>query len=247
MPAFASDRFSVGTGFDYSSGKYGNPDATQILYVPVIGQYETDSWTLKLTVPYLRVTSPGGVIKGFGRITSSSNTGGPRFGRTASGTSSNSGLGDVVASADYAFYSAGPFSLDVVGKIKFGTASADLGLGTGEDDYSAQIDGYYSLVSNTSLFATAGYKLVGAPSGVSVNNVAFGTVGSEVKLSDTARVGVMFDFEQKVAAAGSNQEEATLYATQELSKNLKLQESLSKGFSDGSPDYSIGVTLKHYF
>jgi len=60
--------------------------------------------------------------------------------------------------------------LDVAGNIKFGTADANKNLGTGENDYSAQLDGYYTF-SKTTLFATAGYKVIGAPAGITVNNM----------------------------------------------------------------------------
>jgi hypothetical protein len=58
----ADDRFTMGAGVDYSSGTYGGTIATNILYVPVYGKYETGRWLLKLTVPWLRITGPGNVV-----------------------------------------------------------------------------------------------------------------------------------------------------------------------------------------
>ncbi len=82
--------------------------------------------------------------------------------------------------------------LDVVGNIKFGTADANKNLGTGENDYSAQLDGYYTF-SKTTLFATAGYKVLGAPTGVSLNNIAYGTLGISQKNRDKTSAGLMLD------------------------------------------------------
>ena len=78
----------MSTGFDYSTGKYGTATSTNILYIPVIAKYETDSLTLKLTVPYIRVTGTGNVVRGIGS-----------FGNAITGTTSTtqSGLGDVTA------------------------------------------------------------------------------------------------------------------------------------------------------
>lgn len=256
-PALADDQFSLITGFDYSTGKYGNATSTNILYVPVTGQYETDKLTLKLTVPYISVTGPGGVIPGMGRVmfpaAATAGTGGtPRFGRppgmvgAAATTTTNSGVGDVVASAGYTVYSADALLLDVVGKVKFGTADANKGLGTGENDYSAQVDGYYTL-EKTTLFATAGYKIVGAPTGIAVNNVPYGMLGASQKLSETSNVGVMLSVAKSAFAAGNNQGDVTVYASQKLSKGLKLQANLLKGVSNGSPDYGGGAMITGVF
>src|SRR5258708_1661995 len=45
--------FTLGTGFDYTSGKYGSADKTEILYVPFTGKYETGPWTFRAVVPYI--------------------------------------------------------------------------------------------------------------------------------------------------------------------------------------------------
>ncbi len=248
--ALADDQFSMSTGFDYSSGTYGNAKATEILYVPVTAKYQTDDWTLKLTVPYIEVTGPGGVLQGFGRVATPSSTqsGSPRFGRSAGGgTSTNAGLGDIIASAGYTVYSGDALSLDVTGKVKFGTADPNKGLGTGKNDYSAQLDGTYALTDKTSLLGTAGYKIVGAPAGVAVNNVAFGSVGVDRKTGDTTNAGVMFDYVQKVTAVSYNQEDAMVYASEKLSPGLKLTGYVLKGFTSGSPDYGVGGTITGYF
>src|SRR5438552_17228238 len=92
----ADGEFSAGAGVNYSTGKYGTGAETKILSVPFIARYDTDLWVFKLTVPYLRVTSPNNVIPGVGRF----DTGGARR-RRGAGTTTASGLGDTTASATY--------------------------------------------------------------------------------------------------------------------------------------------------
>ncbi len=247
--ALADDGFSLSTGLDYSTGKYGNAVSTDILYVPVIGKYAADRLSLMLTIPYISITGPGGVIQGYGRMVSPA--GGTGFGRSARGgglaTSTNSGLGDVIASAGYVVYAADALSLDVVGKIKFGTADANKGLGTGENDYSAQVDGSFRLLGQTSLFATAGYKVVGAPVGIATNNVAFGTLGVNQQLSDDTNAGAMVNAAQSAFVTGGAQRDVTVYASQNLSRSTSVQASLLKGFADGSPDYGGRVMITGMF
>ena len=238
VPAVAEDQFSLGTGFDYSSGKYGNAASTDILYIPVTGKYESDKLTLKLTVPYISVSGPGGVIRGLGRI-------GPATGSTTKTT--NSGLGDVTTSAGYNVYSGDSLKFDLVGNIKFGTADAKKGLGTGQNDYSAQFDGYYTL-DKTTLFATAGYKIYGAPAGVTLSSAPYGTIGASQKLSDITSAGVMLDVVAKSPSAFSSaQREATVYISQKIATNIKVQANVLKGFSNGSPDFGGGVMITGYF
>ena len=251
VPAVADDQFSLGTGFDYSTGKYGNATATDILYVPVVGKYESDNLTLKLTVPYISVSGPGGVVMGIGRVGAPVSIGLPINGRTTttsttSATSTNSGLGDVIASAGYTVYSAAALTLDVVGNVKLGTADASKGLGTGQNDYYGQVDGYY-LLGQTTLFGTAGYRYYGSPAGVSLSSAPYGTVGASQKLSDDTSAGLMLDVTKSPSIYSADQVDATVFVSQKISTNLKVQANLLKGFANGSPDFGGGVMVTGTF
>lgn len=236
IQALADDRFSLGTGLDYSSGKYGNATSTDILYLPFTGKYESDKLTLKLTVPYISVTGTGGVVQGVGRT-----------GTTVRTTkTTDSGLGDITASAGYNVYTGDSLAFDLVGNIKLGTADAKKGLGTGKNDYSAQIDAYYSL-GLTTLFATAGYKIHGSPSGMNLNSTPYGTIGASQKLSEATSAGLMLDVAKSSSSAGADQKEATFYISQKIAPNIKVQANILKGFSNGSPDFGAGVMITGYF
>ena len=244
--ATAEDQFSLGTGFDYSTGKYGSSTTTDMLYIPVVAKYETDDLTLKLTVPYLRVTgTSSGVIRGVGRV----KPGSPMMTTTTkstTATNSASGLGDIVAAAGYTVYDQDVLSIDVVGKVKLGTGNANTGLGTGKNDYSAQLDGYYT-INKTTVFATAGYKIVGQPAGLTLNNVAFGTAGASQKINDKTSAGIMLDIMQSASPAATGPIEVTAFATKKLSKMLKVQVSVLKGLSNGSPNMGVGAMVTGIF
>ncbi|HUX90885.1 MAG TPA: hypothetical protein VMV48_09375 [Gallionellaceae bacterium] len=237
LPAWAESTGSLSTGFDYSTGKYGGTTSTSILYIPVTGKIEYDDFFLKLTVPYISVSSAGtAVIRGMGPVRTA----------TATRTTTQSGLGDVVASAGYFLYEDDNLLLDVVGNIKFGTADANKNLGTGENDYFAQLDGFYTL-RKTTLFATAGYKVVGAPAGVAVNNIAFGTLGVSQKTGEKTSAGVMLDAAQGSSELSPGIRELSFFVSNKMSKTLKLQASLLKGFSDSSPDYGGSLMVAGSF
>ncbi len=126
---------TLGVGADYSSGNYGASERTEIFYVPVTAKHETGRWALKLVVPYIRITGPSNVIGAAEGLVTLPGAGAVRRTET--------GLGDVVASAFYNALSErdASFGLDIGTKIKFGTADDSRGLGTGKNDFSLQADG----------------------------------------------------------------------------------------------------------
>ncbi len=238
--AVAEDTLTLGAGFDYSTGKYGGSTSTDILYVPVTAKYETEDLTFKLTVPYISVTGSAGVVRGMGRIRPAAARGGTTMmTTTTTTTTSASGLGDITGSAGYKIYDNDALAIDLVGKVKLGTADENKGLGTGKNDYSFQVDGYY-VAGKTTCFATAGYRYVGKPAGLALRNVAYGTIGANQKLNDKLSAGIMLDAVQSASPAGAGPLELTAYVTKKLSSTLKVQASLLKGLSNGSPDYGVG-------
>jgi hypothetical protein len=239
--AMAEDQFKLSTGFDFSSGKYGGTTTTDILYIPVTGKYETDDWIFKLTVPYISITGTSGVIRGMGRIGP-----GKAAGTMKTASNTQSGLGDVTASADYNFYDDDALSFDIVGSAKLGTANANQGLGTGKNDYAVQLDMYYLIVQST-LFATVGHKTYGSPAGTTLNDIRFGTLGISQKMGDTTSAGLMMDYAESPSTTSANSSELTFFITERLSDDFKLQANLMKGFSNGSPDFGGGLTVTALF
>ncbi|HET9818046.1 MAG TPA: transporter, partial [Rhodanobacteraceae bacterium] len=138
-----SGHVTLGVGADYSSGKYGTAFETEIWDVPFSVGYAADRWSVRLTVPYINISGANNVIPGVGRVLNLNPHGrglglGLGGGGGSGGTptvtrGSASGLGDVVARATYGLVrdDAAQFGLDITGKIKFGTADENKGLGTG--------------------------------------------------------------------------------------------------------------------
>jgi hypothetical protein len=237
-------QFSLSTGFDYSSGDYGGSTSTDILSVPVIGKYETGPWTYKLTVPYIEVTGPGNVVPGVGRANAVKG----KKGAAVSGTSTESGLGDVTGAVTYNLFagSASEPAIDLTGKIKLGTADLDKGLGTGENDYSAQVDAYQTFGQITG-FATLGYSILGSSSAIPLDNVFYVTLGAGYKFDDRLSGGLMLDLRQAASSFSGPRRELTGYVNYKLDREWKVQAYLLQGFADGSPDYGFGALVTRMF
>lgn len=257
VTAHADDGPGFSTGIEYSSGKYGNTQSTDIIYVPFTLNHVAGRAAFSLTLSYISITGPGGIIPGYGRIASANSPmvtgggGGMNFGMSGQGstqtTTTNSGMGDVITSAAYRLHASDAMSLDVVGKIKFGTANANKGLGTGKNDYAAQFDGYFRLDEADTLMATAGYKVVGAPEGIATNNIAYGALGLDHGLDTDTRIGAVFNAAQSAFATSAALRDVSVYVSQNISNDTMLHFSLLKGLADGSPDYGGKLLLSGRF
>jgi len=243
--AFAADRdaYSLSVGANYSSGDYGTGTNTRIFSIPVTGQYDTGPWSLRLTVPYLYV-SGGTAIPGIGQVPNSN----PNARGRGGASSSASGLGDIVVAGVYnAYYDrAAGAGVDVTGKIKFGTADANKGMGTGEDDVSAQVDGYQTYGKAT-LFAGIGYTVFGSSSFLSLDDAVNIALGVNYRLDDSRSVGVRLDARAPVYADISEQRELMGYWVRRIDKTWKAQVYVLKGFADGSPDWGVGAVAVYAF
>ena len=241
--AHAGDsRVTLTTGMDYSSGKYGGTQSTDIRYVPVIAKYETGPWVLKLTVPYISVTAPSG-----GTVVSVDPSG-RLIRRSVGPRTTNSGMGDIVTGASYNLLNntATQTAMDVTGKIKFGTADDAKGLGTGKMDYSLQAD-LYKTYGQTTALGTLGYRVLGNPAGVTLHNVWFGSVGAAYKFNKETSGGLVLDLREPSTSTGAAMREVTAYVTHKLGERYKLQGYALKGFTDASPDWGMGAMISAGF
>lgn len=242
-PATAAD-VSLTPAVSQTSGRYGSDTVTSITTTSLTGALDTDDWTFKLTIPYLIVRGDAGVVPGLGSV----GQGQGGFGRRRENNSTVSGLGDVTATAIYTAYEneAGDLSIDLTGKVKFGTASRDLGLGTGANDYTAAIDLYKSYAALTVL-GGMGYTVVGNAPDLALNNVYSVTIGASYKTGTATRVGLMYDGRQAYSATSGELSEATLYLRHKGSASWRSQVFVLKGFAAGSPDWGLGASLTRQF
>ncbi len=231
-------KFSLETGLDTNSGKYGRAEATDILYVPVTGKYQGKSWSFKVTIPYLRITGPGNVINGVGLTGAAATT----------ARTTQSGMGDVVVAASNNIYNdvTSGVMVNLTGKIKLGTADSTKGLGTGQNDYAFQSD-LYQVTGDLTTFGTLGYRMYGSPATYTLNNVFYGWLGGSYKFDHASSGGIMFNYSQKVVITGSSHSEVIAFASQKLEDNWKAQGYLLKGFTNSVPDWGAGVNITYLF
>src|SRR5882672_8760228 len=94
----AETELSLGSGLNYSTGTYGGSSSTHILTIPLTARYESEPWTLRATVPYLRITGPSAVFPGVGRVENRSILDSILRSRTQNDRRTVSGIGDSTVS-----------------------------------------------------------------------------------------------------------------------------------------------------
>ncbi len=240
-PAQAGDHgFSVSVGGEYSTGDYGGSESIDETYIPVNFMFDSPRITARVTVPYLAVRAPQGTI-----------TEGPD-GEVVIGegpVATESGLGDVIAALtvyDVLVLEGGDFAMDLGGKVKFGTASADDGLGTGEEDYFLETSAFRFFEGFT-LLGLAGYAVRGDPAGVNLQDGFYGSLGGTWRTGEDSRVGLFYDYrESSVEGSDAPQEVSATWFTL-LGSGWGTSAYVLAGIGDSSPDWGAGFALSARF
>jgi hypothetical protein len=226
--------YRVGAGIDYSTGDYGDSEDTDILSIPLLLRYSQFPWTLKATIPWIQVKGPGDVVGGIdGPVT----TGG-----SAGEVTTESGLGDIILAATYMVdpWSEAAPSLDLTCKAKLPTADEDKQLGTGEPDYSLQVD-LSKNVGAWTPFLTLGYQFMGSSDELALDNRVYGSLGVSAKASKTLTIGTVYDYRQAAKDSSDDSHEVGLFGTWRVSPQWRVSAYGSVGLSDGAPDLNVGL------
>ena len=228
---------TLGAGLHYNQGNYGTDQTTRISSIVFTGRYDTGRWTLRASVPYLRVTGRGTVIPGVGRVRD-----------TPLLETRTSGFGDPVLSATYEAYSNPKLRLgvDVTGRIKLATGKPEQQLSTGEHDLGFQLD-VFKTFDQVTLFASIGYTIFGSTPVSPLDNVFNYSLGGTLRLNERDSVGLSFDEREPVVSGGPWQQELTLFGSRRLEAGWRAQTYFLLGLAEGSPDWGVGVSLARPF
>lgn len=238
--ARAADGLSLGMGLDYSAGRYGGASQTRVLASLLQARYDTGPYSLRLYLPYLRLSGPASVL-GFGDSIQLLPEAGKQQRRVE-------GPGDAVLGGSYMLYHAPETgdALDLGGKIKFPTADSAKGLGSGKTDYSLQATAYRRR-DRATLMLGLGYKWLGKPAGSDYRNTANASAGLDYRYSDRLSLGGMVDVQQSALAGQAGRGEVTFYAAYKLDRQWTGQAYVYKGTTSSSPDGGGGLSLNHRF
>jgi hypothetical protein len=228
----------LGIGYDYSKGDYGFTQDTEVSSIPANLSYDQDRWAFKLTVPYITIKGPATVVTGSGGASGAP----PR-----PTTNSESGFGDVMLSTTYhARPVPGELNVDLTGRVKFGTADVDKGLGTGKADYYAQLDLYQNFGVLTP-FGNVGYRFLGRSTEFPLKDGFYATIGSAVRINSSTVGGVAFDWRSKIVSGAQDGTDALAFISTNPNTRWNLLAYVIKGFNDASPNIGVGGSATYKF
>ena len=240
-PAVAGT-LSLATGMDVSSGNYGEAPTTTIVNPSLAIKYLEKNWAIGASTPYLDTTGPGNVIPGLGRLGTSSKT---------TPLVTREGVGDVAVWARGTILTLASIgtSIELKGKIRFGTASAAEGLGTGQNDYAVSLEADQPIGRRLSLFASFGRRFPISPPDFRLEDAWFGSAGGSYKFAERWTAAMWLDMQQATSDTSGRQQEVTSELTYRISPAWKIDVYGVRGFATGSHVVAGGiiVTWQHKF
>jgi len=246
----SEDSLYISVGYEQSSGDYGLENNTDISKIPLTFNYINDALRFRVEIPYIRVKSDGSVIPSStavtttsGRNISGSGHAGSMITTTGSPVTTQSGLGDIITSASYAFMPTQQnVFYELTAEVKWGTASTRKNLGTGENDYSLSLYTMYDK-HDVMPFVSLGYLIIGDTSTINYDDVLFTTLGLNYQWSEKTLISVAYDYQQASVENMEDGKVVNFYINKALNRDWSVNFNLLTGFSDSVADSGVGIAL----
>lgn len=236
-PLWAADPPVRGSiGVDYSRGNYGGDTDTTIFSLPMAVRARHGRWQFDASLPWLRVSGDRNVVPGMGPLGTGLLGGGPTTEhRTASG------VGDLALATRYAFDAGRGVGVALGARAKIATADERRGLGTGANDHGLTLDLYRGF-GDTTWFVGAGYDRLGRSPLIQADSQRRAIAGFSQAASH-GQWGLRYEQRSAVVDRAEGRRDATVFYDAGNGNGRGLRVSLSHGFSDGSPDWGVGVGI----
>lgn len=222
VPKFNPAGLDVGLSLDYANGALRDLSATRALTTTLVTRYNTPEWQFGIDLPYLvleEAMPPG----------------------SATANTKVRGWGDVGIKVRRTLWaSTQPAQgVDLTLKVKTKTGNAERGLGTGGTDVALQLEGYRAH-RNWLFFGHIGQRKTGDSSVLPpASNPVFTEMGVQKRWGQGTHVGLFHNYRQANGRSGALSEATVFYQTKVATDVVQL--SVTKGFTDASPNWGVGV------
>jgi len=214
-------------------GDYGTGIDTSITYVPLIVVVSSRRQELRVTVPYLSIHTSQPVLYLNGEVIPAA----------AGGSTSESGLGDIVVQ-DEAFFLQGtsrrPWVSGIL-RVKFPTADEKKGLGSGETDYGGGVGVIQPLGPGWNLIGAWQYIVRGDPPGIDFRNTSWLTAGVQWRRSERSSWNAFYEARQSVIEGNSDLADVSLGYDRVLPRGVTLRSTAYAGLSSTSEDFGFSA------
>lgn len=255
--------YSIGQGFEYSSGKYGSSIRTESIYAPLtIMAAPTDRLGLSLEIPFV-YQSNSNVVSSVARgsmpatktmmlpavgMSGMSGSGSGMTSTSAGSSQSESGLGDITLKAGYVLLpekGAMPQIRPTV-FVKFPTADKNKSLGTGEFDEGIAVE-ISKWFGEWNPFAEAGYTVQGKSSQLALKNYMSYNAGVGYQVAESFRPILLVKGATSPADGAGRLLEVRLKLRYQATSHTGIDGYIAKGITTNSPDYGTGLAVYYDF
>lgn len=232
---------SLGTGFEYTTGGYGTDSTINTIRVPlIIGWAPHERFSLSVEIPYLRQSSTGETVLIGDRMHGGGHGGsGSTLIRS---TNSEQGLGDVTLDAAFTLFQESDQTpkLSALFYTKLPTADEQKGLGTGELDWGSGL-GLGKKFGQWSAYAEALFIQPGSSTTYDPDNYWDWLVSLHYRANPGLQPGISLSG----GTAPFDGADTPLEIKGKLSgitgDHTSYSCYISRGLSDASPDWSVGI------
>jgi len=254
--------YSVGQGFEFSSGKYGANTRTDSIYAPLtIIAGPTSRLGLLLEIPFI-YQSNGNVVSSIARggmqtnrTTMLSAVGMGGMSASGGGMSSSSrtnqsesGLGDITLKVGYILITEKDLMPQIrpMAFVKFPTADRNKSLGTGEFDEGVAMQ-ISKWLESWNPFAEVGYTVQGKSAQLVLRNYLAYNAGVGYQVAENFRPILLIKGATSPADGASSLLEVRLKLKYQATNHTGIDGYVAKGITTNSPDYSTGLSIYYDF
>ncbi|MDD2582549.1 MAG: transporter [Desulfuromonadaceae bacterium] len=256
-------KYSIGQGFEFSSGKYGTDTRTDTIFAPLtIMASPTDRLGLSLEIPYI-YQSNGNVVSSIASggmqgskttmltavgMNGTSGSGSGMSSSSSSTSQSESGLGDITLRVGYVLVpeKGSMPQIRPMAYVKFPTADKNRSLGTGEFDEGAAVE-ISKWIGNWNPFAEAGYTVQGKSAQLALKNYISYDAGVGYQVADNFRPILLVKGGTSPADGASSLLEVRLKLKYQATNHTGIEGYAAKGITTNSPDYGAGLAVFYDF
>lgn len=240
-------RAEVSVGAYYANGNFGAPTETTLAYLPVSLALERGPWRAQLTASRVAVEGAGNVLVNLGGVTQAYPTLESSWRHSTGDTLLELAytLPEGVLSRLLGNAGADRLGLGLRATTKLPTASAEKGLGTGERDYSIQLDASLPLGGQL-LFGSLGYTRRGESAVYSdILSSPFAQLGIARSVSERLSIGALYDYRQSASSLYGDGQELSVYGSLQIDPHWSVSGLVGAGLVSASSDLGVYVLVAY--
>lgn len=227
-------RLYLSGGLSYVTRDREELGRTNYYRFPLGARVSTGPFRLSVTMPYVVVRGPGGLV----------GDGDDEIDDIPTNDANRRGWGDLRMTARYRLPRSAwaGFELDLMGRVKLPTASREKRLGTGEVDYALGAE-LSRDVGRFEPFVSGEYRINGDRPDLDYRNTIAASAGTGIRLSRRTRASLSYDFSQSRIRGRSGFHSIDAGVSTRLSKRLSVSASGEVGVSKRAPDFGLRSTI----